>query len=62
MTNEIKQNLREAWSNIDSETLRKVYWRINREANHPRIKIFVSDDEIFKMETYKEILIQRQDW
>ena len=62
MTNEIKQNLREAWSNIDSETLRKVYWRINREANHPRIKMFVSDDEIFKMETYKEILIQRQDW
>ena len=62
MTNEIKQNLREAWSNIDSEILRKVYWRINREANHPRIKIFVSDDEIFKMETYKEILIQRQDW
>ena len=62
MTNKIKQNLRDAWSNIDSETLRKVYWRINREANHPRIKIFVSDDEIFKMETYKEILIQRQDW
>tara|TARA_R110000787_G_C13246943_1_gene428945 strand:+ start:137 stop:325 length:189 start_codon:yes stop_codon:yes gene_type:complete len=62
MTNEIKQNLREAWSNIDSEILRKVYWRINREANHPRIKMFVSDDEIFKMETYKEILIQRQDW
>ena len=62
MTNEIKQNLREAWSNIDSEILRKVYWRINRESNHPRIKMFVSDDEIFKMETYKEILIQRQDW
>ena len=62
MTNEIKQNLREAWSNIDSEILRKVYWRINREANHPRIKMFVSDDEIFKMETYKEILIQRLDW
>ena len=62
MTNEIKQNLREAWSNIDSEILRKVYWRINREANHPRIKMFVSDDELFKMETYKEILIQRQDW
>ena len=46
MTNKIKQNLRDAWSNIDSETLRKVYWRINRETNHPRIKIFVSDDSI----------------
>ena len=62
MTNEIKQNLREAWSNIDSEILRKVYWRIYREINNSRLSMYVTPDEIFKMETYKEILIQRQDW
>jgi len=62
MTNEIKQNLREAWDSIDSFILRKVYWRINRETNNPRLSMYVTPDELFKMETYKEILIQRQDW
>ena len=62
MKNEIKQNLREAWSNIDSEILRKVYWRIKRETTNPRHSMYVTPDELFKMETYKEILIQRQDW
>jgi hypothetical protein len=62
MKNEIKQNLREAWSNIDSEILRRVYWRIKRETTNPRLSMYVTPDELFKMETYKEILIQRQDW
>ena len=64
MTNEIKQRLRckDAWSNLDSEVLRKVYWRINKEVNNPRLKKYVTPIEIVKMEIFKEILIERLEW
>lgn len=62
MTNDYKQNLRDAWSNLDSEVLRKVYWRIRKESNNPRLSMYVTDLEVFKMETFKEILIQRLEW
>ena len=64
MTNEIQQRLRckDAWSNLESEVLRRVYWRLNKESKHPVYVHSLSEIDLFKMDTFKEILIQRLEW
>jgi len=57
-----KQRMKDAWSNLDSDKLRRVYWRLNKDFNHKNWKHFMDEIEIFKMETFKEILIQRLEW
>lgn len=62
ITTEHKQQMRDAWSNLESEVLRRVYWRLNKESKHPVFVYSLSEIDLFKMETFKEILIQRLEW
>jgi hypothetical protein len=62
MNDDLKTTLKDAWSNLESEVLRKGYWRIKKESNNPRLSMYVTDLEVFKMDTFKEILIQRLEW
>ena len=62
ITTEHKQQMRDAWSNLESEVLRRIYWRLNKESNHPVFVHSLSEIDLFKMDTFKEILIQRLEW
>lgn len=62
ITTEHKQQMRDAWSNLESEVLRRVYWRLNKESKHPVFVHSLSEIDLFKMDTFKEILIQRLEW
>jgi hypothetical protein len=62
ITTEHKQQMRDAWSNLESEVLRRVYWRLNKESKHPVYVHSLSEIDLFKMDTFKEILIQRLEW
>ena len=62
ITTEHKQQMRDAWSNLESEVLRRIYWRLNKESKHPVYIHSLSEIDLFKMDTFKEILIQRLEW
>ncbi len=62
LTTEHKQEMRNAWSNLQSEALRRIYWRLNKESKHPMYSQYLSELDLFKMKTMKEILIERLDW
>jgi hypothetical protein len=62
ITTEHKQQMRDAWSNLESEVLRRIYWRLNKESKHPVFVHSLSEIDLFKMDTFKEILIQRLEW
>jgi len=62
ITTEHKQQMRDAWSNLESEVLRRVYWRLNKESKHPVYVHSLSEIDLFKMDTFKEILTQRLEW
>jgi len=62
ITTEHKQQMRDAWSNLESEVLRRIYWRLNKESKHPVYVHSLSEIDLFKMDTFKEILIQRLEW
>jgi len=62
ITTEHKQQMRDAWSNLESEALRRVYWRLNKESKHPVYVHSLSEIDLFKMDTFKEILIRRLEW
>ncbi len=62
ITTEHKQQMRDAWSNLESEVLRRVYWRLNKESKHPVFVHSLSEIDLFKMDTFKEILIERLEW
>ena len=62
ITTEHKQQMRDAWSNLESEVLRRIYWRLNKESNHPVFVHSLSEIDLFKMDTFKEILIRRLEW
>jgi len=58
LSDEYKKDLKNAWSNLESDKLRKMYWLLNREKN----KYYINEFDLFKMETYKEILNERLEW
>lgn len=58
LSDEYKKDLKNAWSNLESDKLRKMYWLLNREKN----KYYINEFDLFKMETYKEILNERYEW
>ena len=62
ITTEHKQQMRDAWSNLESEVLRRIYWRIYKESKHPVYIHSLSEIDLFKMDTFKEILIERLEW
>jgi hypothetical protein len=62
ITTEHKQQMRDAWSNLESEVLRRIYWRLNKESKHPVFVHSLSEIDLFKMDTFKEILIERLEW
>ena len=58
LSDEYKKDLKNAWSNLESDKLRKMYWLLNLEKN----KYYINEFDLFKMETYKEILNERLEW
>ena len=62
ITTEHKQQMRDAWSNLESESLRKIYWRLNKESKHHLYSQYLTEIDLFKMDTFKEILIERLEW
>jgi len=62
ITTEHKQQMRDAWSNLESDSLRKIYWRLNKESKHPIYSQYLTEIDLFKMDTFKEILIERLEW
>ena len=57
MTNDYNKEITEAWNNLSSEHLRKVYWNLKKTDNK-----YLCEFDLFKMDTFKEILIQRLEW
>jgi len=61
MTNDYNKEITEvcqkAWRNLSSERLRKVYWMLKKTENK-----YLSEFDLFKMDTFKEILIERLEW
>jgi len=57
MNDEYKKHLKDAWSNIESDKLRKMYWVIKKTD-----KRYLNQFDIFKMNTFKEILNTRLEW
>ena len=57
MNDEYKKHLKDAWSNIESDKLRKMYWVIKKTD-----KRYLNQFDIFKMNTFKEILNIRLEW
>ena len=62
MNDDLKTTLKDAWSNLESEILRKGYWRLKKESDNPRLSMYVTPYDLFKMDTFKEILIERLEW
>ena len=58
LSDKYKKDLKNAWSNLESDKLRKMYWLLNLEKN----KYYINEFDLFKMETYKEILNERLEW
>ena len=60
---EYNKYLKSQWSkHYDDDTLRKGYERLAREYNNEALRKYLDDDDIFKMNTFKEILIERKAW
>lgn len=57
MNDEYKKHLKKAWSNIESDKLRKMYWVIKKTDTR-----YLNEFDIFKMNTFKEILNTRLEW
>lgn len=57
MTNDYNKEITKAWENLSSEHLRRVYWNLKKTDNR-----YLCEFDIFKMDTFKEILIQRLEW
>jgi len=57
MNDEYKKHLKDAWGNIESDKLRKMYWVIKKTD-----KRYLNQFDIFKMNTFKEILNTRLEW
>ena len=57
MNDEYKKHLKDAWGNIESDKLRKMYWVIKKTD-----KRYLNQFDIFKMNTFKEILDARLEW
>ena len=62
ITTEHKQQMRDAWSNLESEVLRRIYWRLYKESNDKIYSQGLCEIDLFKMDTFKEILIERYEW
>ena len=58
LSDKYKKDLKNAWSNLESDKLRKMYWILHRMQKDS----FVNEFDLFKMETYKEILNERYEW
>jgi hypothetical protein len=57
MKNDYNKEITEAWKNLSSEHLRYVYWMLKLTEDK-----YLSEFDIFKMDTFKAILIQRLEW
>lgn len=55
--------LKSQWSeHYDDDKLRKGYWSLSKQYNNEALRKYLGDDDIFRMNTYKEILIERRVW
>jgi hypothetical protein len=64
-TEEDKYNefLKSQWSKeLDDDTLRKGYDILARQYSKKWTRKYLNDHDIFRMNTYKEILIERRTW
>ena len=64
-TEEDKYNefLKSQWSKeLDDDTLRKGYNILARQYSKKWTRKYLNDHDIFRMNTYKEILIERRTW
>jgi len=58
-----KEFLKSQWSkHYDDDKLRNGYWRLANEYNNEALRKYLGEDDIFRMNTYKEILIERRTW
>lgn len=57
MTNDYNKEIKKAWENLSSEHLRRVYWILKKTDTK-----YLCEFDLFKMDTFKEILIQRLEW
>lgn len=54
--------LKKEWSTLDDATLRKHHTILARQYSKKWTRKYLTDHDIFKMNTFKEILIERRTW